>query len=68
MTNSIYLWVYKMLHKEPEINVDQICRWSAISLSLVTHAEVNRTVLTVQSSDSCSELCWNQLPRIGVIA
>ena len=32
--------------------VDQICRWSAISLPLVTHTE--DTVLPARSSDSCS--------------
>ena len=47
-------------------NVDQICRWSAISLSLVAHTE--DTVLPARSSDSCSGgFVWNQLPRVGII-
>ena len=53
-------------HNYTVTNVDQICRWSAISLPLVTHTE--NTVLLAWSSDSCSGgFVWNQLPRVGII-
>ena len=58
-------WI-SVLRNHNTVNVDQIYRWSAISLPLVTHTE--GTVLPARSFDSCSSgFVWNQLPRVGII-
>ena len=52
------IWV--LLHHDTVTNVDQICRWSAISFSLIAHTEV--TVSPAWSSNSCCGwFVWNQL-------
>ena len=41
-----------LLHHNTVTNVDQICRWSAMSFSLVTHTEV--TLSPARLADPCS--------------